>query len=526
MLFDTSLSPKTFNQRFLEIFFPLTFILIGLYAAFHHSLWRDEMQGWMVAWKSDSWIELWRNNAPSGHPILWSALVYLVKNITGSPLSMQLLHWFLGSCAIICFWRWNPFPIWQKALFTFGYFPFWEYYFVCRFYVLAELLTFIFCSLYPLRRVSYLPSAICIGLLANTHAFSWSLSFAFFVMLVLDWYTNPQQRSIYLRNSNWFWDITLSASLIILLCGFAAFSLLQVRDAVEVIPSNLDLRHLFRVIGRVFGGYVLIIPNHNRWFDLLFCGLITFGFVSATITFLSRSKAALCLFISGVSFLFCFNFFIFLGVGSRHYGYYFLILIASLWIALHPSENLNNFKINFNFFSFYSKKLYFFFPYLFVFCLSVHLAAGLHRSFYDFYVPYSAGKATANYIKEKGWSDETIFGTRDVEVATVSGYLDRDIYYPELNSFGSYAQWKKRVPVETNDTLSLIESFSSSNPLIKRFLVVLSRDSAFRDLDIGDEIIQGQLRIVTDRKFERSWIYPERFYLYWAERNVVKEFDK
>ena len=56
------------------------FILIGLFAAFNHSLWRDEMQGWLVAWRSDDLISLWRNNAPSGHPILWSGLIYLVKN--------------------------------------------------------------------------------------------------------------------------------------------------------------------------------------------------------------------------------------------------------------------------------------------------------------------------------------------------------------------------------------------------------------------------------------------------------------
>mgnify|MGYP001214143642 FL=1 len=107
MFLDTSISRKSFKHLFLEIFIPLIFILLGLYAAFNHSLWRDEMQGWLVAWRSESWVDLWKNNAPSGHPILWSALVYLVRDITGTPLSMQLLHWFLGSCAIICFWRWT-----------------------------------------------------------------------------------------------------------------------------------------------------------------------------------------------------------------------------------------------------------------------------------------------------------------------------------------------------------------------------------------------------------------------------------
>ena len=70
---------KYFDKEFFEIFLPITFVLIGLFAAFNHSLWRDEMQGWLVAWQSDNLIDLWKNNAPSGHPILWSLLIYFFK---------------------------------------------------------------------------------------------------------------------------------------------------------------------------------------------------------------------------------------------------------------------------------------------------------------------------------------------------------------------------------------------------------------------------------------------------------------
>ena len=136
------------DHRFYEIFLPTLFIIIGLFGAFNHALWRDEMQGWLVAWQSDNLIDLWKNNAPSGHPVLWSLLIYFSKNITGTPISMQLMHWFLGSSAIVIFWRFSPFNLITKALFTFGYFPFWEYFFVCRHYVIAELIIFIFCSIY------------------------------------------------------------------------------------------------------------------------------------------------------------------------------------------------------------------------------------------------------------------------------------------------------------------------------------------------------------------------------------------
>ena len=80
------------DKNFYEIFLPILFIVIGLFGAFNHALWRDEMQGWLVAWQSNNLIDLWKNNAPSGHPILWSLLIYFSKNITGTPISMQLLH--------------------------------------------------------------------------------------------------------------------------------------------------------------------------------------------------------------------------------------------------------------------------------------------------------------------------------------------------------------------------------------------------------------------------------------------------
>ncbi len=108
------------DRRFIEVLIPALFIVIGLIGALNHSLWRDEMQGWLVAWNSDNWVDLWRNNAPSGHPVLLSVLIYLTKNITGTPLSMQLLHWLLGSLAISVFWRSSPFTLRTKILFTFG----------------------------------------------------------------------------------------------------------------------------------------------------------------------------------------------------------------------------------------------------------------------------------------------------------------------------------------------------------------------------------------------------------------------
>ena len=56
----------------------------------------------------------------------------------------------------------------------------------------------------------------------------------------------------------------------------------------------------------------------------------------------------------------------------------------------------------------------------------------------DLLIPFSASKATSSYIQASGWQDEFIVATRDANMAPISGYLNRQLYYPELKSMGSF----------------------------------------------------------------------------------------
>ena len=508
---------KYFDKEFFEIFLPITFVLIGLFAAFNHSLWRDEMQGWLVAWQSDNLIDLWKNNAPSGHPILWSVLIYFSKNITGTPVSMQIIHWLLGSSAIFIFWKFSPFNLTTKTLFTFGYFPFWEYYVISRHYVISELILFVFCSIYHFRRKTYIPFALCIGLLANTQAMAWSLSFSIGIVLVFEWFIDPYQRSIYMRNKFWIFDLITSLSISFSLLVFGAFSLFQVKDSVKLFTSLIDFRHFLTVLGQVFGGYLLIIPEPSRYIDLCLCALITIILLTSTITFIKVYRPALLFFSSGFIFLFFFNYFLYLGIGSRHYGYYFLLIIASVWLALSNQDqqisSLNNKNL-------FNNGNLFCFTRLFTICLTIHMVVGIHMVYNDFFLPYSSGKETAKYIVKNGWQDSPIFATRDVEVATVSGYLDREFYLPELNGFGSYAEWDKRVGIDRSKTLEEVQTYLNKFSNVNKLLLVLSNKSSINNLEPGETLYLDEFTVIADSKFENSFHDSERFYLYWVERII------
>ena len=91
-----------------NIFF--AYLLFSLIGVFFHVLWRDEMQGWLVAVESKNILELWENNAPSGHPILYPILVYISSIIYKNPFSMQLMQWLLAVISMFIFLRLSSTP--------------------------------------------------------------------------------------------------------------------------------------------------------------------------------------------------------------------------------------------------------------------------------------------------------------------------------------------------------------------------------------------------------------------------------
>ena len=146
------------------------------------------------------------------------------------------------------------------------------------------------------------------------------------------------------------------------------------------------------------------------------------------------------------------------------------------------------------------------------------MTVGVHMSFGDFLLPYSSGKETARYIESKGWNDFPIFATRDTEVATVAGYLDREFYFPEIHDFGSYAQWGNRNEVNTNKILDEVSVFLDKFPEVEKLLLILSNRSAVKNLETGDKISFDKFTLKADKKFENSFHTSEIFHLYWVER--------
>ena len=108
------------------------FLLASAFAISNHEMWRDEIQAWLIARDSTSLFDLFRNMKYEGHPPLWHICLMLLTRLTKSPIAMQILHLFIASATIYLFARYSPFNNIQKILFTFGYFPFYEYSVISR----------------------------------------------------------------------------------------------------------------------------------------------------------------------------------------------------------------------------------------------------------------------------------------------------------------------------------------------------------------------------------------------------------
>ncbi|PHK14620.1 hypothetical protein VF10_30915, partial [Nostoc linckia z13] len=271
---------------------------------------------------------------------------------------------------------------------------------------------------------------------------------------------------------------------------------------------QLDFRHFLRSIGRIFGSYLLIIPQHKRWIDLIICSIIVLLIATLTLIKLSKKPVSLFLYITGNFVILAFTYLRFPGM-PRHFGHFYLILIASLWLANYYQESLglfNKFSLRPNLI----KSVYKWHHIVLMLILYIHFLGGIYSFSRDLVVPFSASRQTAQYIKKSGLDKEFIVASRDANMAALSGYLNRKFYYPELKQMGSFTLFNKnRQDVEETEILNQINSLFQNQGNQNKILLILNKK-----LNIN----RNDLKITWIKDFEKNWIDSERYYLYWVDK--------
>ena len=495
----------------------LVFLFLSLIGILNHEMWLDELQAWTIARDSSSLIDLYQNLRYEGHPGLWHICLYIITRFTRNPLFMELFHVLLATTIIFLFTN-SPFTKLQKILFSFGYFPFFEYNLISRNYNLGVLLIFLFCTLFPHREKSYLLLAIVLALLANTNAYGLMISVSLMLTLIFDKVFNYKDLKELRKSSNQY----LIISLIIFILGviIALIQIVQPTEAKfkgnqETIKQTNIYRFASTVVAGIWKGYIPV-PNffdYHFWNTNLFSNsniislkifslLISLGLLLFAIVLFIRKPVALFMYLSGNCIMFWFTYAKFSG-SIRHQGHFFILFVACLWISVYysHSENFisNSCKFLIKFFERYKNQ------YLTI-ILSIHLIAGIFAYSMDLIYPFYPIKEVAKFLESKQLDRELIIGSRDYLISPLTGFIDRKIYFIESSEFGSFINWNKRKDITHQAVLAKV------NEIIRQ-----KNTNALLILSYKLDTERPELIINEIYKSNRSIFEPGVFYVYFVE---------
>ena len=510
------LKPKQFSFETIKHFeslLLLVFFALGLLGILNHAMWRDELNGWLIARDSTSLGEFWNNIRYEGHPILWYACLYLLNQITQNAIAMQLFHLLLASIGMGLFIYFSPFSRLQKLLFTLGYLPIYEYLLISRNYAIGVLFLFAFCTLFQTRQKSYLWLALILAFLANTNAYCLLITIALTITLIFEYISSK------------YLDLKINASLqnalsslLIVTVGISISLLLLIPPGDSTLQGGADqwflqwdFHRFNQALTRIWNSYILVlVPGDSKPLDVFLFAIISLGILSFTITIFLEYPIVLCSYLIGTGGIVLFTYLKFLG-SARHYGHLYLILITAFWLTkfYSPSTLLTQFiiKINSKTTSIFTRWLSWTKKYKTTFIMIIlyaQLAAGIVSFSRDIFLPYSASRETARYIQENYLNDYLIIGSEDFAISPISGYLQKKIYYPETQQQGSFVLFnQQRKIVNDQEILVQVEKLIEQNQ--KPVLLILNHPL---------NVSQSGLTIKKIREFTHSFIGNEVYYLY------------
>ena len=320
------LTARNMKFIFLAVFIISTFILLFLREPFF-----DEAHAWMVS-KSFGFFELLKAEKYEGHLFIWhTILMPIAKNNLFYPYSMYIINWIFCIIALIIFWNKAPFNLVEKTLITFSYPFFWYFSIVARCYSIGILFLFLILSFWRERlKRPYLISTLLI-LLANTSAMALIGAFVLGLIFLFDLIKEKDNKKIF------YSLLILSAGAIVVFCqlseGKPLDKTLDIKGFIINIYYFLQLhiaeKEIFSILTKA---------------KFLICALLA---LFLPLCFF-QNKKTLFFFFGTYSLLFGLFGFIYFG-HWWHYLFFFVYLIASIWLFRIENNDENKFKKPFNF---------------------------------------------------------------------------------------------------------------------------------------------------------------------------------
>jgi hypothetical protein len=536
---------KTTGLQSSALRFPLmvtaVFFVIALIGILTHEMWRDEHQAWLVARDANSLPQLLDNMNYEGNPALWQFFLFLITRITHEPVFMQLFHLIVATSFIFLFNRYAPLSNLHKILFSFGYFPLYEYAVISRSYVLGILLVFAVCALYKNRTTKYILIGALLALLANVTIYAVILAGGLAGILILDYFIYQQKNAKA--------TLQLATGMIIFMAG-VGFSLYQIwpeKDNSFPAPyaaGLFDFARWWQVSSKLFTTYAYIPQiEQNFWNTNIFHkdpGVIVAGsfsgwinkypgvlfswvlmpiitFVCGVVIFLRR-PLILLLYVGTTLGLLSIYYYTAL-LHSRYCGYLLIALVVCCWLAeYYPEKKYRSGTIGY--LSNLGRKINR--PFLTI-VLGLSVIGSLIAYSMDMQYKFTPSKQAANYIKQNRIDSLPIVGMTDFIISPLSSYLDKKIYYLQMADTGSFIIWSKK----RKDQLSFEESVAALGSYvdkghprvlwIKNSAPQVSADGT-RSQDMTKAVLRNDLRIDLINHFGPGIVGDEQYYIYLVQK--------
>ena len=487
----------------------LLFLVVSGITISRHEMWRDEFQPWSVARESTGIQNLYENALYDGHPGLWYISLHMLSRIYDNPVMMQIFHLLVAAGTVYIFVKFAPFPRLWRILFAFGYFSLYEYTVISRNYGIGIFLIFCFCAAFKKGRdKNFILLFSILALLLQTNLFGFMTAISLALMMIFECvYDRDMRTSLVKRKSE-------------LILGLIVFGLGAYISIYWMIPPadsgahiswymEIDRSRAIRTISRIWRSYFPIFRlRHNFWntnilpentlsallsvFLLLFAGSL---FVRKPVVFILFSVGTL----GYLAFLYTKH-----PGYMRHYGHLYIMFIVSLWLANHYDHIKLKSRAVCKLAEFGAKYKY----RLVSIILSAQLLAGIGACSIDLLYPFSASKNAAIFIKENQLDNTEIIGHIDYAITPLAVYLDRKIYYPRGDRYGSFIVFDKKRLVDISEPQLLAKADELLLENKKDVLIILNRSLKTK----ADSVVKL-------KEFTESIVDDEKYYLYLMKYN-------
>jgi len=427
------------------------FAVVLAFALHHHELWRDELQHWMLPRDSAGPLDLFRNMKYETIPKLWHLLLLPVTRLTSSPVGMQVLHWAIACAAVFVVARYAPLGPLQKVLFSFGYFPLYEYGVMSRNYALGLLSAVVTCALLRQRYRRPLWLALALALMSNTSAHACILAIGLLLALALDFRVNRRA----LAEDDAVDRRKLCAAFAVAAAGIS-LAVLQMIPPADVTLSSMTAtwRHSWylewnplwveeclktiplAVFFPIDPRFVPVVGVPPEGPEAVYGVWTAAALVAVAAAFHRRRPVALFLFLCLVAGFLVFFYAVHYG-SFRHHGFLLISLLVLVWggrsLGSDPAGGEARHAVH-------EKRIG---SVLLTGFLAMQAFGGVRAVAIEVERPFSLAGRAAEYIRANGLESLPMIGYPDWSASAVVGHLspEKRIHYVHGNREGSFVRY-------------------------------------------------------------------------------------